>query len=289
MTAKTIHRAGLIGWPVAHSVSPAMFNAAFAALSLPWHYDAYPLRPGDLAAGLQALQAAGVCGLNVTVPHKRAVIDLLDTVRPEARLIGAVNTIVAVNDGGVTRWEGTNTDADGLHHDLLDLVGAPRPGAIALILGAGGAARAAAVTLARQGYALTIVARRPERGEELAQDVRLGLRQPAAIQTIPWDTLSRADLTGVRLLVNCTPVGMWPHSDESPWPPDLAIPPAAVVYDMVYRPAETQLMQQARQAGATAFNGLGMLVRQGAAAFTLWTGREAPADIMLQAARQALT
>ncbi len=288
MIDTTMNRVGLIGWPVAHSISPAMFNAAFAALGMNWRYDAYPLRPDELATGLRRLQAEGVCGLNVTVPHKRAVIDLLDAIRPEARLIGAVNTILPVAENGQIRWEGTNTDADGFHHDLLNLVGPPEPGAAALILGAGGAARAAAFVLARQGYTLTVVARTPAHGEELAQEVRRSVPQLPGIHVAVWEALGQLDLAETRLIVNCTPVGMWPHDNESPWLPGVRIPPAAVVYDMVYRPAETRLMQQARQAGAMAYNGLGMLVRQGAAAFALWTGQEAPVDIMLQAARQAL-
>ncbi len=289
MTVSAIQRVGLIGWPVAHSVSPAMFNAAFTALGLNWRYDAYPISPDNLASGLRALQADGLRGLNVTVPHKRAVIDLLDSIRPEARLIGAVNTIAAVEEGGVIRWEGTNTDAAGLHHDLRALVGLPEPGASALILGAGGAARAAAVVLARQGYTITIASRRPERGEQLVNEARRNLPAQTEIHAIPWEALRRIDLSQIRLIVHCTPVGMWPHDDETPWPSDLAIPSAAVVYDMVYRPAQTRLMRQALDSGAAAYNGLGMLVRQGAAAFTLWTGREAPIDIMLDAARQALT
>lgn len=289
MTARAIQRVGLIGWPVAHSVSPAMFNAAFTALGLSWRYDAYPIPPEDLAAGFRALQTNGLRGLNVTVPHKRAVIGLLDGIRPEARLIGAVNTIVAVEESGVIHWEGTNTDAAGFHHDLLALVGLPEPGANALILGAGGAARAATIVLARQGYTLTIASRTPERGRQLVNEVRRNLPAQTEIDTIPWDDLRLVDLSRIRLIVNCTPVGMWPYGDQTPWPCDLAIPSVAVVYDMVYRPAQTRLMRQALEHGATAYNGLGMLVRQGAAAFALWTGQEAPVDIMLDAARQALT
>ncbi len=294
-------RVGLIGWPVTHSVSPAMFNAAFAALEMDWRYEAFPVPPQELEHTLDCLREQGVRGLNVTVPHKQAVIPLLDTVQPEAKAVGAVNTITLANDG-TARLHGTNTDIVGFLKDLADHVAAPaREGAQALVLGAGGAARAAAYVLARLGYATHIACRNTTRGLELIRDIQAGMATNSAhlpqqsettqwrmqMRTIPWERIGFV-AGEVSLIVNCTPVGMWPDVDQTPWPAETPIPAHAMVYDMVYRPLETRFLQQARAAGCQAISGLGMLVWQGAASFRLWTGREAPLDVMLDAAQQAL-
>lgn len=295
----TTTRVGLIGWPVEHSVSPAMFNAAFDALGLAWRYEAFPVPPDRLAAAVGELVARGVRGVNVTVPHKRAVMSLLDAIHPAARAVGAVNTIT-VQVGSTVRLHGTNTDVQGFREDLQQWV---NPGGErsqrALVLGAGGAARAAVYVLAGMGYQVSVAARDPARGLDLIREVQVGLAAgdagrdyPTAsrMQTrvVPWDRL-RELAANVHLIVNCTPVGMWPQADESPWPEGVPIPGGALVYDMVYRPARTTLLRQAESAGAQAVSGLGMLVRQGAAAFRLWTGQEPPLEVMFAAARQALS
>ena len=291
---------GLIGWPVEHSTSPAMFNAAFASLGINWRYEAFPVQPQQLKQFIQDLRERGLRGVNVTVPHKHAVVDMLDVVPPEIKALGAVNTI-QVTQNGLNRLHGTNTDIIGFYRDLTGYVSATPDQSRALILGAGGAARAAAFVLARLGYHLHVACRHPSRGLELIRDVQAGLsvigsakRDPIEsthwrmqMLTLPWDRIAAIAPT-IDLIVNCTPVGMWPHVDQSPWPEEIPIPREATVYDMVYRPEETKLLRQAKAAGAHAITGLGMLVHQGAESFRLWTGQEPPLDVMLAAARQAL-
>jgi shikimate dehydrogenase len=290
---------GLIGWPVEHSVSPAMFNAAFDALGMNWRYDLFAAPQDKLPRVVTALHEHGVRGFNVTVPHKRSVMELLDVVKPEARIIGAVNTVTALTEAN-RRWEGTNTDGIGFSTDLRSRIPEHPRGASAIILGAGGAARAAAYILAQMGYQIYIAAREPVRGLEIIRDVQAGItvsethNRPQGstqwrmqMRTVPWNRLEQIG-TAVRLIVNCTPVGMWPRSDASPWPDDVPLPSEAVVYDMVYRPIETTFMRQARAAGLEAHNGLGMLVQQGIIAFQLWTGQDAPVEVMYTAAQRAL-
>lgn len=297
-----VQQVGLLGWPVAHSVSPAMFNAAFESLGMNWRYTAFAVAPDQLKQTLHDLQRQGVRGLNVTVPHKQAVIPFVDVLHAEAKAVGAVNTITFTNSGGTVKLHGTNTDIEGFRTDLVAFLDMDETRPLrALVLGSGGAARAATYVLAQLGYQITVVARNPNRALELIRDVQIGFATPARaipaditstqwrmkMVTVPWDRLgqvsSRADL-----IVNCTPVGMWPQDNESPWPDHVPIPATAIVYDMVYRPTKTRLIRQAEAAGARAIGGLGMLVKQGAAAFRLWTGQEAPLDVMTQAAQKAL-
>lgn len=281
----TTQYVGLIGWPVEHSISPAMFAAVFAHLGMDWRYTAHALPPEVLEAGVARLLAEGLRGFNVTVPHKQAILPLLDSIQPEARSVGAVNTVIVHPDGTL---EGANTDVAGFGADLLQHIGSPEAGTPALILGAGGAARAAAVALLRQGYAVRVASRRETQAQALIQGVTAGLPGgPVSLHALPWDDLAAAS-GETHLIVNCTPAGMWPQVEASPWPEGIPFPRGVTVYDMIYRPAETTLLRQARAAGGRAIPGLGMLVRQGAEAFSLWTGRPAPFDTMLQAARQAL-
>jgi shikimate dehydrogenase len=297
--AETQH-VGLIGWPVEHSVSPAMFNAAFQAMDMNWRYTAYPLEPKHLAKGVTELRERGVRGFNVTVPHKQSVMGLLDTLKPDARIIGAVNTVSLIQ-GEIPQLQGTNTDGIGFYKDLTTHITAPVQNQHALVLGSGGAAHAAVYVLARLGYQIYIASRNPSRGLELIRNVQAGLTainetqsQPIEstqwrmqMRTLPWSRIGQVDVD-INLVVNCTPVGMWPDVDAAPWPGDIPLPATATVYDMVYRPARTKLIQNALDAGIPAYNGLGMLVEQGAAAFNLWTGQDAPTDVMYAAAERAL-
>lgn len=291
---------GLIGWPVEHSLSPHMFKAAFAHLGLDWQYTAFAIPPQELAQRVGDLQEQGIRGFNVTVPHKQAIMDVLDTIQPEARSVGAVNTVIAKKTNNGIMWIGTNTDVAGFAADIAHLIGSTGTKSTAMILGAGGAARAAAFALAQMDYEVLVASRTPTRGLSLVRDVQAGLmvdptKKPEVestiwrmqMRSIPWERIG-ALAPEVDLVVNCTPVGMWPHIEASPWPKDVPFPEGITLYDMVYRPANTLLMQQAIQAGGKAYNGLGMLVRQGAAAFELWTGKTAPFEIMLQAAQAAL-
>lgn len=275
-------RVGLIGWPVEHSISPAMHNAAFAALGLTeWRYDKMAIPPDVVKLSLRELRQHGYIGVNVTVPHKGAVLPF---VQPDeaAKAIGAVNTIDFRDN------RGTNTDVSGFMSDLA-AHGVDVAGKKVIVLGAGGAARAAVYGLHQAGAQIAIANRTPDKARFLAQGLGVDaqvirLADAAALGAAPLE----ADLLEADLVVNCTTVGMWPRVDESPWPADIALPRGAVVYDMIYRPARTRLMAQAEAAGLQAVGGLGMLARQGAAAFALWTGQDAPLEVMFAAAHAAL-
>jgi len=283
MTHNSTHRVGLLGWPVEHSVSPAMHNAAFDALGLPWRYTLLPTPPGRIETALTNLKAQGYRGANVTVPHKQAVLPHLDAISDAARAIGAVNTIVVQED----RLIGHNTDGDGFLAALLESGFAPH-GRRALVLGAGGAARAIVYALAQSGCVIAIHNRTVGRAVQLAHDMQ-DATAGAPVTWVPVSTaLAGLDLAQFDLLVNATPVGTWPRSDASPWPETLPMPPHWTVFDLVYNPADTRLLAQARAAGATAVGGLGMLVYQGVLAFERWTGHAPPIEIMRAAAREAL-
>lgn len=274
-----MNKVGLIGWPVTHSISPAMHNAAFAALGLnDWSYELAAIPPDIVRQGLRTLRdEGGFIGVNVTVPHKQAVMPY---VKPDerARAVGAVNTIDFRDNTG------TNTDVLGLLADL-QANGINLLEKHVIVLGAGGAARAAVYTLAREGARVTVVNRTLEKAQVMLADLSVS----ANVWGVEARTLDEAvDDTDLSLIVNCTSVGMWPHMDESPWIDGVPFPRGLTVYDMVYRPAYTRLMRQAEEAGGQAVSGLGMLVRQGAASFEIWTGQPAPVEVMFDAAKTAL-
>lgn len=271
-------RVGVIGWPVEHSISPQMHNAAFAALGMDdWLYDAIAIPPDIVRQSLRTLRDEGrYIGINVTVPHKQAVMPF---VRPDerARALGAANTIDFRTNAA------TNTDIAGLIDDLR-AHDVSLEGARVLVLGAGGAARAAVYGLVHAGATVRVANRTEARAQVMLADLALsaGIR---SVEVMPLEAAVREEFA---LIVNCTPVGMWPHSDACPWPDDLPFPEGVTVYDMIYRPERTRLMALAEARGGRAIGGLGMLVRQGAAAFTIWTGVEPPVDVMFEAARAAL-
>lgn len=270
---------GLLGWPVQHSLSPAMHNAAFRSLGLDWVYLPLAVPPQSLPQALAGLEALGFRGANVTIPHKEQVLLGLDEVAPEARSLGAVNTLVAV-DG---RMVGYNTDVAGFLAAMDNAGCSPRR---AVVLGAGGAARAAVYALLSHGVTVTVANRSPQRAQGLVSS----LAAPSLrADTCPLETLALRDaLSRADLLVNATPAGMWPAIDATPLPPGTSLHAGLAVMDLVYNPLETLLLRQARQAGATVINGMDMLIHQGAVAFQLWTGQEAPLGIMRQAALTAL-
>jgi shikimate dehydrogenase len=279
MKEQGVARVGLLGWPVAHSVSPAMQDAAFRALGLPRRYELLPVPPDELPTAVAGLAARGYRGANVTVPHKETVLALLDGVEETARAIGAVNTLVW-RDGG---WLGTNTDAAGFLA-ALRRAGFEAAGRRALVLGAGGAARAVVYALGQADCAAVVYNRTAERARRLVRE----LAPSGAAKATVVDSLDGLDLDGLDLLVNATPLGQWPQAGASPWPEALPLPAHWTVFDLVYNPAETRLLARAGAAGAMAVEGLEMLVQQGALSFKLWTGREAPVDVMRAAARRAL-
>jgi shikimate dehydrogenase len=270
-------KVGVIGWPVTHSISPAMHNAAFRALGLDWSYELLPIPPDIVRQSLRTLRdEGGFIGVNVTVPHKQAVMPF---VLPDerARAIGAVNTIdFRINLG-------TNTDAVGFINDLK-AHNISLSGVSVIVLGAGGAARAAVYALALEGAHVTVVNRTLQRAQVMLADLQIS----AGIKNTDVKTLDEAVDIPASLIVNCTSVGMWPKVDESPWIDGVPFPEGITVYDMVYRPEVTVFMRQAEANGGQAIGGLGMLVRQGAAAFTLWTEQPAPVEVMFEAAQSAL-
>jgi shikimate dehydrogenase len=271
------YRLGVIGDPVAHSLSPALHQPALDQLGIPAVYERWHTRAGDLKSRIATLRDPEILGASVTVPHKIAVMSMIDEVSPTARRAGAVNTIV--NRGGTLF--GDNTDIYGFGVTVSAALGG-RTTRVAMVLGAGGAARAVVLALEAAGVAEILVANRDdERARQLAQDL-----QPAPVRPmrLDGDFLSRA-LRGARLLVNATSLG-W-HPGETPIAlSDLdLLPDGAVVADLTYRDTDLLLAAQAR--GLETTDGLPMLVHQGARAFELWTDFPAPVETMLAAARAA--
>ncbi len=274
---------GLTGWPLVHSLSPQLHNAALTAAGLRGEYALYPLPPGDidgLAALLARLRAGKLHGLNVTIPHKQVIVPLLDALTPAAQAIGAVNTVIngqwSMVNGQRFRQEaqfpalvGDNTDAPGFLRDVRRFLGdgfGQRP--FALLLGAGGSARAVAYALAQEGWAVTVAARQLRQAQALVDDLAEKVTGRLTAVTLTADALAGLE---PGLLVNCTPLGMAPHPDATPWPEALPLPQTAV-YDLIYNPPETSLVRQARAAGLPAITGYGMLLEQAALAFARWTG-----------------
>ena len=278
---------GLIGWPVSHSVSPAMHNAAFEHLGLDWCYVPLPVNPepaAQMGAALAGLAALGFIGANVTVPHKQAAMPHLHRLTPAAQAIGAVNTIVVEPEGALL---GDNTDAAGFVADLRDH-GVHPTGQRVLVLGAGGSARAVVYGLADSGAAQIVVLNRSvERATALCSLLQpIFPRCTLVAGALPDDIARWA--AGCELVINCTSLGMTPHSDSTPWDDAIAFRPGQVVYDLVYNPPLTRLLRQADRNGARVIGGLGMLIWQGALAFDRWTGQSAPVEIMRQAAEAIL-
>jgi shikimate dehydrogenase len=272
------HVVGIIGWPVEHSLSPAIHNAAFAAAGLDWVYVPLPVRPRGLEQALDGLVALGFAGANVTMPHKTESGDLIEQVAEDARLLRAVNTIVVRGD----RLEGHNTDVGGFDRFVRRDAGFDPAGRTALIYGAGGAARACALALARADVArLTVAARDEARAAPLVSMVEaLG---------VPVSVVRPGDVGGlaVDLVVNATPVGG--HGAEPIHPSLPRLGAGVLVIDLLYDPPTTELQRRAREAGATAVTGLGHLLEQAALSFELWTATPAPLDVMSAAALAVLS
>ena len=270
---------GLIGWPIGHSLSPLMHNAAFKALDLDWLYLPLPVRPGEVGAALKGLAALNFSGCNVTLPHKETVVKHLDQIDHVAKVLGAVNTI-SIKDGMAT---GANTDPAGFLLDLQDRGIEPK-GMNVVILGAGGAARGILFALAQaQVNSVIVINRTMGRAEALIEDM-FSLFSPVRLGAKPL-TREVFEALGqkVDLVINTTSVGMAPKDGDCPWPENVPMPGKTTYYDLVYNPKETVFLTRARAAGAVAVGGLGMLIHQGALSFNFWTGQQAPIDVMRQA------
>lgn len=267
-------RCGVIGDPVEHSLSPIMHRAAFTALALDATYESWLTPADDLARRVSSLRGQDVLGANVTVPHKQAVMDLCDDISETAARIGAVNTILP--RGG--RLHGDNTDAYGFMRALRELPNASGVSS-ALVLGAGGAARAVAVALRTDGIdPVRIANRTPARAGALVSALSdTGLR---GIETVNWEDIPTV-MGDVELVVNATSIG-W-HDDDIPIAAELleSLPSGACVFDLTYR--DTALIRAARERGIAVADGLGMLIHQGARSLELWTGRSAPIEVMREA------
>ena len=275
---------GLTGWPLGHSLSPRLHTAALQAFGLEGEYRLYPVEPlpeGAAALGelAEKLRAGLLHGLNVTIPHKQAVLPLLDALSPAAQAVGAANTLL-MRDG---RLMGENTDVPGFLADLQARFGqhlSPTAGH-ALVLGAGGSARAVVYALAKAGWLVSVASRRLEQAQALIAGFQ-GL--PAnSLEAIGLDLAAWEWFAQTSLIINTTPLGMSPNPDASPWPEGLPFPQGAAVYDLVYNPRDTAFVRAARRAGLQAANGLGMLVEQAALSFELWTARPAPREVMYNA------
>ncbi len=265
---------GLIGYPLGHSLSPKIHTAALKACGLEGNYSLFPISPEDkqgLKDLLARVRSGEIMGLNVTIPHKQNVIELMDELTSTAKAIGAVNTIY-LREGKLI---GDNTDALGFLVDLKKFLNSsfsiPHS---ALVLGAGGSARAVVYALCNDGWEVTLAARRIEQAQQLSQSFgKYDLR----LSTFDFQ------LSTFNLIVNTTPLGMTPNTETSPLPENTVLSKSTFVYDLVYNPRETKLVRDARSQGLSASTGLGMLIEQAALAFEKWTGASADRAAMQQA------
>jgi shikimate dehydrogenase len=264
---------GLIGHPLSHSLSPKIHTAALKACGLQGDYSLFSVHPDDkqtLKDLLDRVRTGEISGLNVTIPHKQNVIRLLDELTHTAQAIGAVNTIYLRKN----RLIGDNTDAPGFLTDLKRVFNfsalSLQPSA--LVLGAGGAARAIVYALLNDGWEVTTSARRIEQSNELANQFEKVKILEHDVQTLK--------LVNAQLIVNTTPVGMTPNVDQSPWPENIPFPTTASIYDLIYNPHDTKLVQAARRQGLRATTGLGMLIEQAGLSFEIWTGHHPSREIM---------
>ena len=270
---------GLIGHPVEHSFSPPMHNAAFKALGMDYAYVAFDVDPSNLKSAIGGAKSLNIKGFNVTIPHKIEVMEFLDEIDPVASLIGAVNTIDFKN------LKGYNTDGIGAVRSIEEVTSIKNKNVI--VAGAGGASRAISFYLAKYGAdSITILNRNVERAEKLAGDIS----DSGLIDDIKSDSISAINnyLGDADILVDTTPIGMHPHIDDEPIATFDNMHEDLVVFDAVYNPNETVLIKEAIKAGAKPVYGIKMLLYQGAESFKIWTGQDAPIDVMENALRQTL-
>ncbi|MGV8908345.1 MAG: shikimate dehydrogenase [Propionicimonas sp.] len=270
-----------LGDPVRENPTGVMQNAAFQSLGLPWHYLTIPVTAANLGDAVTGIRALGLRGANFTIPHKVAVLKYLDRVAPDAALIGAVNTVRREGELLI----GENTDGKGFLRGLRLDAGIDPAGKTAVVLGAGGASRAIVTELALAGAsAILVVNRSPERGESMVTE--LARKTGAPIRFEAWPTTYRIP-PDLDLLVNATSIGLYPEVNEIP-PVDWSDASShMLVCDVVPNPPDTRFLQEARSRGLPVLDGLSMLVHQGAIGFQMWTGLDAPVDVMREALREA--
>jgi shikimate dehydrogenase len=271
---------GVLGHPVSENPTVVMQEAGFRALNLNWRYLTIEVLPQDLGAAMQGLRAFNMRGINLTIPHKVAVLKYLDEVKPDAALMGAVNTVVRIGD----KLVGENTDGKGFMRSLTQDAKVNTRGKRVLVLGAGGAARSITVELALAGAErITLVNRSSERGRILAE--LLNAKTPAKTSFIQWQG-TQAIPGDTDILVNATSIGLFPNVHEKPDIDYGSIRPGMVVCDVIHTPM-TPFLKEAQDRGAKIVDGLGMLVYQGAIGFKLWTGLDAPVEAMHRALAKA--
>ena len=270
----------VIGDPVQHSLSPCIHNVAFQHLGLDYVYVAYTVKEDGLRDAVTGVKNLGIYGLNVTMPHKVKIIRYLDRLDETAREVGAVNTVV--ND---VEMVGYNTDGLGALNALKACGGGPR-GRKVVILGAGGASRSISFAIAQEASELVILNRTPKNAEMLATRISDVTGRRVRWGRLSGDLLAK-ELKDASILVNATSVGMHPNDSETPVEKSL-LRRDMIVFDFVYNPPETRLLEEAKSLGAKVIDGLAMLVYQGAASFEIWTGMKAPVELMMKAARDEL-
>ncbi|MBF2064436.1 MAG: shikimate dehydrogenase [Calothrix sp. C42_A2020_038] len=272
---------GVIGYPVEHSLSPRMHNAAIAEMGVDYVYLPFPIAPHNLQVAIDGFAAIGVVGFSVTIPHKQAIIPLISEVSSLAQAVGAVNTVVRKDD----KWIGTNTDVEGFIAPLLSICNQDWSQTTAVILGNGGAARAVIAGCAQLGCAQIHVIGRNLNKLVAFHESWSNSALFSHLHVHHWDKLPKY-IPQANLLVNTTPIGMYPHINEAPLTSEEVkeLPSGAIAYDLTYNPNPTKFLKLAQQSQAVTINGLEMLVQQGAAALKIWLERDiVPVDIMRQA------
>ncbi|MBD2682096.1 MULTISPECIES: shikimate dehydrogenase [Nostoc] len=277
---------GVIGHPVEHSLSPVMHNAAIAHLGLDYVYLPFPIAPENLEIAIAGFAAVDIVGFSVTIPHKQAIMPLLAEITPIAQTIGAVNTVSRKNG----KWVGTNTDIEGFIAPLQTTYKQDWSQKVAVILGNGGAARAVVAGCHQLGFAKIYVLGRNVQKLQAFCDSWHNSAIEDNLQVGTWDELAKL-IPQTDLLVNTTPIGMYPNVDESPLSAEeiAQLPQAAIAYDLIYIPKPTQFLKLAEKQGAIAIDGLEMLVQQGVAALKIWLQQETvPVEVMRQALQNHL-
>jgi shikimate dehydrogenase len=269
---------GLVGFPVSHSLSPQIQNAALKACGVEGSYSLFPVPPDDmqgLKELLDRIRSGEIRGLNVTIPHKQNVIQFMDDLTPTAKSIGAINILYLRG----AKLIGDNTDAPGFLSDLHKFLSTGKSASHeknALVLGAGGSARSVVYALLNDGWLVTLLARRIEQSRQLADSF-------ANNKLVVREKITDVELSNMGLIVNATPLGMTPNISTSPLPDLISLPRHAHIYDLVYNPRETKLVHDARSQGLSAITGLGMLIEQAALGFELWTGNKLSSDVFRRA------